>query len=429
MSRGVTAGVIGARDRPQAFTEGVHAVLQRHGMAAYYAQSGAGWTDLRRTVRETLPDTAVIFVQYAPGWFGVTALLRAVLQWKRDGRFVVLLRSRDAFHRPQQRIAYELVRRAADLELTVAGSVEETLGSWPADRLPKEHRLAAGWRARTDRARVDEILEVMCCPRCRTSLRREGEALICEQQHRFEIEDGIPVLLPEKIELDLEHHDETHEAGDAYQAEAHDGWRELGFYKRDLVARMLRDRPVPRASIDVGCGDWGFHHSTAGGIGRELAVAGDISLELVRYARQAATAPGRIHHMVFSAEALPFREGVFDLVYCSEVIEHLHHPENSLAEMRRVGKGARAILTVPNEQIAGKLEEGHVQTFGYDSFRSLVERFCEIDRVLGVYLWVDRDVDRLARSFIGRLRMRLAFWLGERIPRRALNFVVDGRFR
>lgn len=46
---------------------------------------------------------------------------------------------------------------------------------------------------------------------------------------------------------------------------------------------------------------------------------------------------------------LPFPEGSFDVIWCSEVIEHLANPAFTLSEFRRVLKpGGRAVLTTPN---------------------------------------------------------------------------------
>lgn len=48
-------------------------------------------------------------------------------------------------------------------------------------------------------------------------------------------------------------------------------------------------------------------------------------------------------------QRLPFADGSFDLVWCSEVIEHLQDPAFSLAELRRVTKpGGLLVLTTPN---------------------------------------------------------------------------------
>jgi SAM-dependent methyltransferase len=48
-------------------------------------------------------------------------------------------------------------------------------------------------------------------------------------------------------------------------------------------------------------------------------------------------------------QRLPFEDGSFDLVWCSEVIEHLVDPAFSLGELRRVTKpGGLLVLTTPN---------------------------------------------------------------------------------
>ena len=57
-----------------------------------------------------------------------------------------------------------------------------------------------------------------------------------------------------------------------------------------------------------------------------------------------------LSHCVVDANApLPFADASFDLVWCSEVIEHLEQPAASLAELRRVTKpGGELVLTTPN---------------------------------------------------------------------------------
>ena len=53
--------------------------------------------------------------------------------------------------------------------------------------------------------------------------------------------------------------------------------------------------------------------------------------------------------LVNANEPLPFDTDSFDLIWCSEVIEHLVEPKESLQEMLRVCKpGGRIILTTPN---------------------------------------------------------------------------------
>jgi SAM-dependent methyltransferase len=48
--------------------------------------------------------------------------------------------------------------------------------------------------------------------------------------------------------------------------------------------------------------------------------------------------PGEGVDVVADAHALPFEDGEFELIICSEVLEHLHTPEKAIAEMRRVSR-------------------------------------------------------------------------------------------
>ena len=48
-------------------------------------------------------------------------------------------------------------------------------------------------------------------------------------------------------------------------------------------------------------------------------------------------------------ERLPFKDNYFNLIWCSEVIEHLDNPQKSISEFRRVTKkNGDLIITTPN---------------------------------------------------------------------------------
>ena len=50
--------------------------------------------------------------------------------------------------------------------------------------------------------------------------------------------------------------------------------------------------------------------------------------------------------------ALPFQDDEFDLVWCSEVIEHLSSPASTVAEFKRVLKpGGVLVMTTPNNKL------------------------------------------------------------------------------
>jgi ubiquinone/menaquinone biosynthesis C-methylase UbiE len=96
--------------------------------------------------------------------------------------------------------------------------------------------------------------------------------------------------------------------------------------------------------LDVGCGDAG----TAGPWVTKHArsyVGADISSIAVAKAAERGFNSVRIQ----DASSLPFDDGQFDVVICSEVLEHLFLPHAAAAEMLRVlSESGRLIVTVPN---------------------------------------------------------------------------------
>jgi SAM-dependent methyltransferase len=60
-------------------------------------------------------------------------------------------------------------------------------------------------------------------------------------------------------------------------------------------------------------------------------------------------APTQATDVLGDAQRLPFADGAFDTVFCSQVLEHVPEPWLALAEFRRVLKpGGHLILTVPH---------------------------------------------------------------------------------
>jgi SAM-dependent methyltransferase len=58
------------------------------------------------------------------------------------------------------------------------------------------------------------------------------------------------------------------------------------------------------------------------------------------------------------AMALPFGDGTFDRVYCSEVLEHVLDPESVIGEMHRVlAPGGVAVISVPNEALINRIKK------------------------------------------------------------------------
>jgi ubiquinone/menaquinone biosynthesis C-methylase UbiE len=103
----------------------------------------------------------------------------------------------------------------------------------------------------------------------------------------------------------------------------------------------------PKSILDVGCGE-GFTLERI----RKLHIGE--KLEGIDFLKTAIDIGKKIHPDVTLREAsaydLPYKDNLFDVLLCSEVLEHLEDPEKALAEIQRVTK-KYAVLSVPNEPI------------------------------------------------------------------------------
>jgi SAM-dependent methyltransferase len=108
-------------------------------------------------------------------------------------------------------------------------------------------------------------------------------------------------------------------------------WR-LGLLRAEL-------RPGDRV-LDFGCGAGRFLKELDGAVGVEIAE------EAAQRAR--ANVPGADVRLLAPDGSLPLGHGEIDLVWCSEVLEHIPDVGHALLEVRRVLKpGGRLLLTVP----------------------------------------------------------------------------------
>ena len=113
---------------------------------------------------------------------------------------------------------------------------------------------------------------------------------------------------------------------------------------RDRHALLLGEAEPGERVLDLGCGAGRFVSALRGAgcdaVGVEIAEA---ALERAR-----AVAPGADLRLLEPDGSIPLEHGSVDLVWCSEVLEHVADGQHLLQEARRVLRpGGRILVTVP----------------------------------------------------------------------------------
>ena len=169
---------------------------------------------------------------------------------------------------------------------------------------------------------------------------------------------------------------DAHHPGDEYTPLAF-----RHYIRRIAVLEALSEARFQTA-LDVGCAEGFFMNAIRSRFGAEVWGL-DISTAAVEMLHSRLGCPAA----AADATRLPFADGSFDLVYSTEVIEHVLDPELMLAEMRRVSRGL-VLLTTPVSRTAhdhkpdyALANEGHVNNFD----RATVSRIFGPDAQLGSF--------------------------------------------
>jgi 2-polyprenyl-3-methyl-5-hydroxy-6-metoxy-1,4-benzoquinol methylase len=136
--------------------------------------------------------------------------------------------------------------------------------------------------------------------------------------------------------------------------------------------------------LDVGCDGGTLLEKIAAKVAPSRVVALDLSGEAVRYTL--GKRPD-FAGLIADAEALPFRDGVFEAIFCSEVMEHIERPQTLMAEIKRcLSPDGYAVVAVPHENMLYKFvwflwtrfgkgkvwRHAHVQEFSPASLDELI---------------------------------------------------------
>lgn len=149
-----------------------------------------------------------------------------------------------------------------------------------------------------------------------------------------------------------------------------------------LVLRALR-RIEGSSVLDVGCGTGGLCAAL-----KEQGVPRVVGCDVQPSAIQLGKETGRLSEAVVGdAHALPFPDNSFDVVVCSEVLEHVIDPHVVLAEVLRVASN-HVILTVPAHNYLwtdSDIKLFHQQRFSKQLFRGLIRNTFSSIEGFGAY--------------------------------------------
>lgn len=93
------------------------------------------------------------------------------------------------------------------------------------------------------------------------------------------------------------------------------------------LEKFISENSSDKLTLDLGCSNSPYSHYFKNRIGLDVN-------------------EGRGVDVVADAHDLPFEDGKFDIILCTEVLEHLHSPHVAISEMKRVLKvGGKLVLT------------------------------------------------------------------------------------
>ncbi len=129
---------------------------------------------------------------------------------------------------------------------------------------------------------------------------------------------------------------------------------------RRWIKAELSDLPPGAPVLDVGCGDASFTQELA----KYSSSVTAVDLSSAQIAENILRVPNVTFLQHDLAEPFAFADATFDVIFCSEVLEHLFDPAFAVREMYRVLRpGGRLMFTVPYH---GRLKNVLIALFKWD---------------------------------------------------------------
>ena len=193
-----------------------------------------------------------------------------------------------------------------------------------------------------------EILQYLCCPKCKSNLIEQDDFLVCEKcSEKYETQGGIPILvnfknLPIHLQRQIKYFVKEDNSRPEYR---------LDEWQKSYIRRFEENFPFQGGEllIDVGTGS-GYMAVEMAKKGLRV-IACDLTLkELIKL--KDIIKKERLENNLFlvccSAEGLPFKDKIADYLVSNAVLEHLPQEEKAISEINRVCRNKSGLMiTVP----------------------------------------------------------------------------------
>jgi len=150
-----------------------------------------------------------------------------------------------------------------------------------------------------------------------------------------------------------------------------------GRHLRRIVSRIIAGLPV-RTVLDVGCGEGSLIQALR--VGKPATYAGaDFSESALRIARQ-RTPDAEFFRLDLTEGALDRR---FDLVVCTDVVEHIEDDETAIANLARMTGRYLLVATMQGRMRPYEIGVGHVRNYRHGELEAKIRATgLEIERVV-----------------------------------------------
>ena len=173
--------------------------------------------------------------------------------------------------------------------------------------------------------------------------------------------------------------------------------RLMSGFERNL--HELFHAAAPASLLDVGCGEGVLIEKWARALPGRRVVGIDLEDPAIQAEWEHRRAPN-LEYRIMKAENLPFADGEFDMATAIEVLEHVPDPEHTVAEMARVARGGRLLVSVPREPMWRALNmargaylrelgntPGHLNHWSRRAFVAFLGRHGSVEEIRSPFPW------------------------------------------